>query len=421
MTPIELKQHIAWGNETRQVEFKGPGRFTGKGSLSLKVVCAILGMANSADGGWVVVGVAEDALGKPVAEGIAEDDLSSWNKDDIADHVSNFADPKVDFDVEEVTLDDEVYVVIRVKPFDVAPVICMKDGNYSKENGKQVTVLRRGGLYVRGDGKVETRQVKTYAEMRALLDIAVSRGVTQFVRQARAANMEIAPDNSEELFGQELKKLDVSKELQSMYDAGRWRFWVRPIAYKKDAFDDVAKMEAFVREKAVQRRGWDLPYVDSNLVMRKQNGVLQSFDRGSQSERWAFFCSGQFILDRPQDVMGSDPNGNSFYFESTIMTLTEAFDFAAKLALLPAFAAGVVVAIEANHLKNRTLIADGFLPFARQCLSEDEFSFEETYETAEFLTSWEEKALAVAQNLFQLFKSDFSAASLKGIQDKFLQ
>jgi predicted HTH transcriptional regulator len=164
-TEDDLRTAISLGSESRSTEFKGPKSFDG--DFKAKVVRTMLGMANTPDGGVIIVGVDEGGKHRPVPTGFRDDPARDWNYDDIASQVSNYADPYVDFSVTQVQMDGRFYLVIQVSEFDQMPVICMKD--YSGTH----PILRKGALYVRRrGGRIETVEVPSHTEMRAIIDRA---------------------------------------------------------------------------------------------------------------------------------------------------------------------------------------------------------------------------------------------------------
>ena len=112
MTPEDLRTAIALGREQRSTEFKGPGMRTDK-ALLVKVIRAMLGMANKPDGGVVVLGV-EDSGATITATGLSPAELATWGYDDLASSVSNYADPYIEFDVTVVNLDGNQFVAAEI-------------------------------------------------------------------------------------------------------------------------------------------------------------------------------------------------------------------------------------------------------------------------------------------------------------------
>jgi predicted HTH transcriptional regulator len=199
ITEEHLAELIAYGREQNSVEFKGPGPRTDR-QLQAKVIRAMLGMANRRDGGLVIVGIAEDSESiHPV--GLSGDDLRTWKYDYIADAVAVYADPPISFEAGIVLYEEKKFLVIRVNEFDDIPVLCKRD--YEK-------VLAEGALYIRSNRKPETTIVRSYADMRELLDLATEKRLRKFLATARAVGINIieaARPSDEELFERQLGDL----------------------------------------------------------------------------------------------------------------------------------------------------------------------------------------------------------------------
>ena len=168
--------------ELNGVEFKGPGPMTNR-RLVMQVVRAILGMSNRRDGGTIIIGVEDnDGVLNPV--GLISSDIDEWTSDDLADQVANYADPSASFTLGKQEYEGNSYVVIEVEEFSDVPVLCKRDYG---------DLLRAGACYVRPRRKPETTEIPTQADMRDLLDLAIEKGVTQFLERARRVGLFISP------------------------------------------------------------------------------------------------------------------------------------------------------------------------------------------------------------------------------------
>lgn len=201
ITEDGLSEAIMLGREQSGMEFKGPGRRTDK-AFQVKIIRAVLGMANNPGGGVVVVGVDDNGT-ELIPTGLSPEELATWPYDDFASNVSNYADPYVDFDIGVVEKGGKPFVAIDVKQFDELPVICKK--SYQD-------VLRNGALYVRRKGKNETVEVPSHVEMREIVrraaEFAARRIVASYVDlQGHLKTNEAAIANSENSFDQEAKDL----------------------------------------------------------------------------------------------------------------------------------------------------------------------------------------------------------------------
>jgi len=201
ITEDGLHEAIMQGREQRGMEFKGPGIRTDK-AFQVKIIRAVLGMANNPGGGVVVVGVDDNGI-EIIPTGLSTGELATWPYDDFASNVSNYADPYVDFDIGVVKMGGKAFVAIEVKQFDELPVICKK--SYQG-------VLRDGALYVRRKGKNETVEVPSHVEMREIVSRAAEFAARQIVAtyvdlQGHLKTNEAAISNSEMSFDQEAKDL----------------------------------------------------------------------------------------------------------------------------------------------------------------------------------------------------------------------
>lgn len=135
MSPDELRGILALGREQRNTEFKFGGLRTDK-NLRVLVIRAILGMANTQDGGRVILGVNDDGT-RLTPAGMSDKEIQTWKYDDLAASVAEFADPYVEFDVATLELDGKCFVIITVKEFTEYPVLCKKDSSDKLRRGAQ--------------------------------------------------------------------------------------------------------------------------------------------------------------------------------------------------------------------------------------------------------------------------------------------
>jgi predicted HTH transcriptional regulator len=160
-----------------------------------KVVRAMIGMSNRRDGGYIVIGV-DDQRGLIQPVGLSAADLVTWTYDGIADFVAEHAEPAIEFEVATVELDGKSYVLIQVMEFAEVPVLCSRDLSEGS-----VSILRQGACYIRPRRKPETVEIRTYADMRDLFDLATEKGVRRFFATARRAGVEATPEvTSQALF-----------------------------------------------------------------------------------------------------------------------------------------------------------------------------------------------------------------------------
>lgn len=206
MTDREFAELLTGGHETRGVEFKGPG-LRSDSHLFAKVVRAILGMANTRDGGRVIIGV-DDTHEQLVPAGLTPDQFNSWNYDDIVSGLAPYTDPTVTIYREVQQYNSANYLVIRVAEFEEIPILCNKQ--FDNLAGKGEPVLRKGACYVRSRRKPETSEIPSQEDMRELLNLAIDKGVRRFVTRSYNVGLPLKvspPPTDTELFERQLGDL----------------------------------------------------------------------------------------------------------------------------------------------------------------------------------------------------------------------
>jgi predicted HTH transcriptional regulator len=190
----ELIDIFSLPHEFRHVEFKEPGK--PEGHFLIKIIKVVLGMANSRDGGKIIIGVREDSNGNLEKIGLDENQLLSWKYDDLAAQVFSFSDPSVDFQMESIEHEKKKYIVLSVDEFRDVPIICKKEFIHQDSmNRTNKIILRKGACYVRPGGKPETVEIPNQEEMRNLLDLATEKRLKYFLSMGKRAGL-----NFSELF-----------------------------------------------------------------------------------------------------------------------------------------------------------------------------------------------------------------------------
>lgn len=190
MTASDLLDLVSIKAERRSLEFKHPRSRKDKGHLA-EVAKACLGLANTRDGGRVVIGI--DRTGEII--GLDTDQAASWREfDAVLESIAAYADPWVGLSSQVLELDvpgvgKKVLAVIEVQEFDAVPVFCRKDGRDARSD----QILRKGALYVRALEKIATVEVQTPEQMRELFDLGVEKRLAAIERTVQRAGKVIAP------------------------------------------------------------------------------------------------------------------------------------------------------------------------------------------------------------------------------------
>lgn len=136
--------------------------------------------------------------------------------------------------------------------------------------------------------------------------------------------------------------------LAQIKSAGYWHVVIRPDSFISNRIDSFSNAEEIVRSSTVRFRGWPYPYFPENGEQVSRHGdYIQAFsDYARYLELWRLYLSGQFVhyfsmredrVERGELVrMGrgvpSDPNVPVLSIESTLFSITEIYEFGARLA-----------------------------------------------------------------------------------------
>lgn len=183
------------GYEERNLEYKRS--ISWNDSLTkLRIAKSILAMSNIRDGGYIIIGIEEED-GHFIPTGMNEDDLVTFNSDDIADFVSTCADPYVRFSLHNIEFEDKKFLVLQVEEFEKIPVICKKDyGN----------ILHKGVIYTRSRRKPESIAIPSQNEMREILDIAIEKGIKEYIERSLRVGTTLTKPSDKEQFNRQLEE-----------------------------------------------------------------------------------------------------------------------------------------------------------------------------------------------------------------------
>jgi len=177
----QFQQLIEAGYESRNLEFRDcflwhdDNRY-----MRERLVRSILGLANTQDGGHIILGIAENPDKSLRYEGCPEEVISSFVFDSVKGVVDGFGDHGVDFDMAVGKHGTGQFLVIQVSEFEEFPVICKKDGQIGSDGKRQ---LVRGSVYVRTMQGQPATDVVMEKEMRNIIERAIDKGRRKLERR----------------------------------------------------------------------------------------------------------------------------------------------------------------------------------------------------------------------------------------------
>src|SRR2546428_602147 len=160
---------------------------------------------------------------------------------------------------------------------------------------------------------------------------------------------------------------ELEEEIRSR---GYWWIVIRPASYVPNRIDFL-DLETILRRARIQLRGWDFPHIDErNPLKRRLKSITGFTDWMYYREIWRFYQSGQFSYlmgihedwvdrtnaanfglgwGRPQALASKGP---LLGVGDALFRITEAYQFASKLAVTPAGDDKMHIKIEVHGLRD---------------------------------------------------------------------
>ncbi len=206
-------------------------------------------------------------------------------------------------------------------------------------------------------------------------------------------------------------------------EAPHWRVLIRPGTFAEERIGTLNECWRIIESSRVSLRGWDYPHLD---YRHRQNGKdwIESWDDyRSHREYWRFYQSGQFLhlfsfaedryREKAEAKAKSDaPALHNFspsgYLDaiSSLWTITEVFEFAARLAQKANFGDSISITLQMVEVKDRVLfVSDPARDFSRPYVAREQtLSKEWSLGVGQLLSGSSDLALDAAEWFFERFQ-----------------
>lgn len=228
-----------------------------------------------------------------------------------------------------------------------------------------------------------------------------------------------------------MKQKDIREKIKQR---GHWRVRFMPTELNRKL--NHAKCKAILRETQVKLRGWYFPHFDLGDLKNVEQGVSSGTEFGEFIEAFKFFFSGQFIdyIALPEDWLeqaefyarNKYECGKVLDYTNTVFTVTEFFEFCARLAKKDVFGVSVDISISlVNNSPARKVFSlwdpMSFIGENYVCV---EPKIEKTYSCskAQILAKASDLAIDYVKHVFALFQwDDIALNTLREHQKKLLE
>jgi len=161
----------------------------------------------------------------------------------------------------------------------------------------------------------------------------------------------------------------VKETVDKIKSQGFWEVIVRPSKFDKDHIKSLRECVELVQENKVMLRGWDYPHISSKYGIKSGTDWIENLTNWAEhNEYWRMYRSGQFLhlFSLREDWWGEvriffsqqsyTTPGYALEIICTLYTLTEIYEFVARLAKRKVFDDFLKVSITLNGTKNRRLV-----------------------------------------------------------------
>jgi hypothetical protein len=158
------------------------------------------------------------------------------------------------------------------------------------------------------------------------------------------------------------------KLLQTIRTKGYWKTILRPLRHQPERIPQFETSRMLIEESQVALRGWYFPHIDRNGPIARKNSIESATDWEEKKEFLRFYQSGQFVHYfgfaedwRPvKTAPVRDPelaNSPILSVFSSLFSITERYEFAARLMQKAAFNEGIYIEIGLFGTSGRRLVS----------------------------------------------------------------
>lgn len=412
----ELTRFIEAAGESANIDAKGPMTWDG-GEASAGLTKDILALANSRDGGVIVVGKDEPEHGKFVLTGLLEPQAATFETTRVATWVNNHCSPPVSLVCHRQEHQSRLFVVVAVSEFHDVPVICTKD--FILPGKPQKFLLRKGAVYVR-TANAESAPLSSVEEMRQLIGLATTKRADQMLAMFQAMTKGrplLAEKPHEELIEAEREEVRAAldSEFKGQVSQGAWTFLCHPVRHLPNRWEKTDTLKKVIERSVVQVRQ-EFPPISYGTHVREwgicnrhyedafgltRSGLFMSV-RPFRENTVAFKSPWQPIIGQPKPDIGP---GQWLDFKLNLALVIEFFMFMSRFAENFEVGEELVYDVAAGPLTGRRLAsmdANINLDPTEPCRA-GTFRRNKVVTVEGLRASWEEQCVKVLHGFFELF------------------
>ncbi|MEX0827485.1 MAG: hypothetical protein WD005_00875 [Haliea sp.] len=225
-----------------------------------------------------------------------------------------------------------------------------------------------------------------------------------------------------------------------------WRIVIRPSRYQQELIPSLSDCMKILRRTSVRLRGWDFPQLGPDHDMQLGKNFVGFASSIIGLEYWRFYQSGQFVhLQTLDEIFARDQLEEAARYQLSrfpehravdwskvpgfisiinfLYTMTEIFEFTARLCLAGVYCENCVIEIALKDIKGFILTMEPPRRFPKYCkATADTLEHSWTIPSNVLITDGADKALEAVKWFFERFGwNDPNIDSLRADQQQFLR
>ncbi len=414
----ELIRYIEAAGESANIDAKGPMEWDG-GEASAGLTKDILALANSRDGGVIVLGKEEPQPGKFALTGLSHPQAYSFETTKVATWINNHCSPPVNLVCYQQEHQSRTFIVIAVSEFHDVPVVCTKPFELSVPGKPSKLLLRKGAVYVR-TANAESAPLSSVEEMRQLIGLATTKRADQMLAMFQAmlkGRPLLAEKPHEELFQAEQGEVRAAldSELNGQVGQGAWTFLCHPVRYQPTRWEDTDTLKKVI-ERSIVRVRQEFPPITHGTHVREWGICNLHYGDAFGLTHSGLFLSARLFWENAapfkhkwqpvhEEPYPDIPAGQWFDFNLNLSLVIELFMFLSRFAENFEVGEQLVYELTAGPLAGRRLTMDSSGPWLQliQPCRAAMFRRKKVASVETLRASWEEQCAKALHSLFELF------------------
>lgn len=201
--------------------------------------------------------------------------------------------------------------------------------------------------------------------------------------------------------------------LDKIHSRAYWRVLIRPSEFDSGRIPSLGQCKEIVEKSHVLLRGWDYPHFEDKDIRPGDEWIELGCDwEGRHLEFWRFYQSGQFVhhftaIEEFHQLTRTPAPQRYMLVLNVLYTVTEIFEFAARLARHGVLRPGGEVSIRLHDMRDRELTHQdlrrslGFGPYVSKL---EQIGYEATPIQERLLGAAPELAIDAANAIFERFE-----------------